>query len=336
MDSSEALRGWAYPAICVLLFALLLAVSDWRARCRRHGCLGGSCCGATTRGAHAGSGQSSSLGVSLLQHSYAPVAQVVVAAAISAAAPDDGGGEHAEQGDGSLLPPAGVRPACARHWFLLAFGLLDALAHAIAASFGAAGGDGANAAAWGFKEGSSSVTLVAPDWAARDACGALAWLLALLVAQAIHACCFYMPAQWEMAYLQWAAGETMCHLPRRPALRRARRHRRVARPRVSESSVGRSSSLLRSPNARRDATRAVLFGLVPRHRDARVIGPAPRLGSASCLSPPRAPRSWPAVASTSLRSTPAPLARARLFLPRRARPTDRGTTGRDPGGWAAC
>ena len=26
-------------------------------------------------------------------------------------------------------------------------------------------------------------------------------------------CCFYMPAQWMMARLQWAAGEKMCHLP---------------------------------------------------------------------------------------------------------------------------
>ena len=31
-------------------------------------------------------------------------------------------------------------------------------------------------------------------------------------------CCFYMPAQWMMARLQWAAGEKMCHLPSgRPA-----------------------------------------------------------------------------------------------------------------------
>ena len=27
-------------------------------------------------------------------------------------------------------------------------------------------------------------------------------------------CCFYMPVQWVMACLQWAAGETMCHFPR--------------------------------------------------------------------------------------------------------------------------
>ena len=28
-------------------------------------------------------------------------------------------------------------------------------------------------------------------------------------------CCFYMPAQWVMSCLQWAAGEQMCHLPLR-------------------------------------------------------------------------------------------------------------------------
>ena len=26
-------------------------------------------------------------------------------------------------------------------------------------------------------------------------------------------CCFYMPDYWVMSCLQWAAGETMCHLP---------------------------------------------------------------------------------------------------------------------------
>ena len=36
-------------------------------------------------------------------------------------------------------------------------------------------------------------------------------------------CCVYMPAQWMTARPQWAAGETMCHLPLQAAQARAAR-----------------------------------------------------------------------------------------------------------------
>ena len=45
-------------------------------------------------------------------------------------------------------------------------------------------------------------------------------------------CCFYTPVQWVMSCLQWAASETMCHLPpgrARPEDGRRARRRRAAR-----------------------------------------------------------------------------------------------------------
>ena len=34
-------------------------------------------------------------------------------------------------------------------------------------------------------------------------------------------CCFYTPARWVASCLQWAAGEKVCHLPRRPTLQKS-------------------------------------------------------------------------------------------------------------------
>ena len=68
-------------------------------------------------------------------------------------------------------------------------------------------------------------------------------------------CCFYMPAQWVMPRLHWAAGEKMCHpLPRRPPLDVRQHARDAARARLRAERRGREER--RPQDERRRRARA--------------------------------------------------------------------------------
>ena len=72
---------------------------------------------------------------------------------------------------------------------------------------------------------------------------------------ASDACCFYMPAQWVMPRLHWAAGEKMCHLlPRRPPLDVRQHARDAAHARLRAERRGREER--RPQDGRRRRARA--------------------------------------------------------------------------------
>jgi hypothetical protein len=60
-----------------------------------------------------------------------------------------------------------------------------------------------------------------------------------------------MPAQWVMACLQWAAGDSMCHLPRRPDGVTGKRSKKANKQHDSGSAASSASASAAASDARR-------------------------------------------------------------------------------------